>query len=43
MLAMNPFGTGGTGLALNSHARSKSVGQGECNSVIGNGTQMKSL
>jgi hypothetical protein len=26
---MNPFGTGGIGLALNSHARSKSVGQGD--------------
>ena len=40
---MNPFDTGGTGLALNSQVRSKSAGQGECSPVIGNGTLMKSL
>ena len=37
MSAMNPFGTGGTGLARNLQARSKSAGQGECIPVIGNG------
>ena len=37
MSAMNPFGTGGTGLARNLQARSKSAGQGECSPVIGNG------
>ena len=40
---MNPFDTGGTGLALNSQPRSKSAGQGECNPVIRNGIWMKSL
>ena len=40
---MNPFGTGGTGLALNSQARSKSAGQGECSQATGSGTLMKSL
>jgi len=35
---MNPFGTGGIGLAFSSQARSKSAGQGACNPVIGNGT-----
>ena len=40
---MNPLGTGGIGLALNSQARSKSAGQGACSPVIGNGTWMKSL
>ena len=28
MLAINPFGTGGTGLARNLQVRSKSAGQG---------------
>ena len=32
---MNLFGTGGTDLALNLHARSKSAVQGECNSATG--------
>ena len=35
---MNPFGTGGIGLALNLQAKPTSVGQGECKPVIGNGT-----
>ena len=29
------LGTGGIGLALSSQARSRSAGQGECNSVTG--------
>ena len=40
---MKPFVTGGTGLVLNSHARSKSVEQGVFTRAIGNGTWMKSL
>ena len=32
---MKPFGTGGTDLGLNSHYRSRSVGQGVCNSATG--------
>jgi len=38
---MNLFGTGGTGLAPNLHARSRSAGQGECKLVIGSGTSIK--
>jgi hypothetical protein len=34
---MNPFGIGGTDLALNLQARSRSAGQVECSPVIGNG------
>ena len=41
MLAMNPFGTGGIGLGLNLHTRSKCVGQGVRSSVIGNGTSVR--
>ena len=37
-----PLDIGGTGLALNSQARSKSAGQGAFKPVIGNGTWMKS-
>ena len=33
MLAMNPFGTDGIDLALNSYARSKSVGHGVMQSI----------
>jgi hypothetical protein len=36
-------GTGGTGLALSSHVRSKSEGPGACSRVIGSGTLMKFL
>ena len=38
MWAMNPFGTGGMGLALNLHATSNNVGCGECIHVSGIGT-----
>ena len=34
---MNLFGTGGIDLVLSSQARSRSVGQGACSPVIGNG------
>ena len=37
------FGSGGTGLAPNVHARSKNAGQGECTLVIGDGTWMRFL
>ena len=40
---MNLSGTGGTGLALSSQARSKSEGPGACSRVIGSGISMKSL
>ena len=43
MLAMNPLGIGGTGLALSLQARSKSEAQGGCNRATGSGTWMKSL
>ena len=39
-LAMNPFGTGGIGLALSSQARSKSEEQGVCSQATGNGTSV---
>jgi len=41
--AMNLFGTGGIGSALNFQIRSKSAGQAECKPVIGNGTSIKNL
>jgi hypothetical protein len=34
---MNLFAIGGTDLALNLQARSRSAGQAECSPVIGNG------
>ena len=40
---MNPLGTGGIGLGLNSLARSKSEEQGFFSLVIGNGIWMKFL
>jgi hypothetical protein len=40
MRAMNLSGTGGTGLDLSSHVRSKSAGQVVCYPVLGNGTSV---
>jgi len=42
-VSINLSSTVGIGLALSSQMRLKSVGQGECNPVIGSGTWMKSL
>jgi hypothetical protein len=41
--AMNLFGIGGIGLALNLHARSRNAGQWECSPVIGNGVKIIDL
>ena len=40
---MNPFTTGGIGLALTSHARPQSEEQGACSRATGSGTLMKFL
>ena len=40
---MNLFGTGGTDLALNLHARSKSAVQGACSLVIGDGVTVRDV